>query len=65
MVFAFVVFAVTLLHGVGCSKKSDDSDCRTCKAFGVDNVVDEEVVCSEAEESAFRSKNSGFEISCN
>jgi hypothetical protein len=65
MVFAFVVFAVTTLHGLGCSKKSSDEDCRTCKAFGLDDVEDEEVVCSDAEETAFRNKNSGFEISCN
>ena len=66
MVFAFLVFAITMMHGIGCSKKSgDDEECRTCKAFSVDNVEDEEVVCSDAEETAFRNKNSGLEISCN
>lgn len=64
MVFAFIIFSITLLHGYGCSKKSNDDDCRTCKAFGIDNIEDEETVCSEAEETAFRNKNSGFEISC-
>lgn len=65
MAFAFLVFAITTVHGIGCSKKNnDDGECRTCKAFGVDNVEDEEVVCSDAEETAFRNKNSGFEISC-
>jgi hypothetical protein len=64
MAFAFLCFAITLFHGYGCSKKSDSEECRTCKAYGIDNIEDEETVCSEAEETAFRNKNSGFEISC-
>jgi hypothetical protein len=65
MVFAFLIFSITLIHGSGCKKNTDNEECRTCKAFGVDNVVDEEEVCSDAEETAFRNKNSGLEISCN
>jgi hypothetical protein len=66
MLFAFLIFTITLVHSSGCSKKGDDNgDCRTCKAFGVDGGQDEAKVCSEAEESAFRSKNAGKEISCN
>lgn len=65
MILGFLLFTITMLHGIGCSKKGGDEECRTCKAFGVDAVVDEETVCSEAEETAFRNKNSGFEISCN
>jgi hypothetical protein len=64
MLFAFLIFAITLMHGYGCSKKSDQ-ECRTCQAFGIDGVEDEEEVCSEAEETAFRNANQGKEISCN
>lgn len=65
MIFAFILFTITLIHGSACKKSKDDYECRTCKAFSIDNVEDEEEVCSESEESAFRSKNAGFEISCN
>lgn len=66
MLFAFIIFAITLVHSPGCSKKGDDdAECRTCKAFGIDGIEDEAEVCSEAQESAFRSKNAGKEISCN
>ena len=65
MLFAFIIFAITLVHGSGCSKKNDNEDCRTCKAFGIDGIEDEAEVCSESQESAFRSKNAGKEISCN
>jgi hypothetical protein len=64
MVFAFVVFAVTVMHGVGCKKNTEKEECRTCQAFGVDEIIDEEEVCTDAEEAAFRAKNSGHEISC-
>jgi hypothetical protein len=64
MLFAFVVFAVTMMHGMGCKKSTGDEECRTCKAISVDNIEDEEEVCSESEETAFRNKNSGFEIVC-
>lgn len=64
MVFAFLLFSITLLHGVGCSKKSDDAECRTCKALGLDGIEDEDEICSEAEETAFRNANPGKEIVC-
>jgi hypothetical protein len=53
-----------LIHGVGCSKKSDDYECRTCQALGNDQIEDEEEVCSQAEETAFRNANPGKEIVC-
>ena len=64
MVFAFIIFSVMLVHGVGCSKKSDDGECRTCRALGTDGVEDEAEVCSEAQETAFRNDNPGKEIVC-
>jgi hypothetical protein len=64
MVFAFLLFSLTLIHGVGCKKKTEKEECRKCQAFGIDGVMDEETVCTDAEETAFRNKNSGREISC-
>jgi hypothetical protein len=64
MAFAFLLFSITLIHGVGCSKKNDNDECRTCKAIGFDTIEDEDVVCSEAEETAFRNANPGLEIVC-
>ena len=64
MVFAFLVFAVTMMHGMGCKKKTGEEECRTCQAFGIDGVIDEETVCSDAEEDAFRAKNAGHQVSC-
>jgi hypothetical protein len=65
MVFAFILFSIMLVHGTGCKKNTDkEEECRTCKAFGVDDIIDEETVCSDAEETAFRTKNAGHEIAC-
>jgi hypothetical protein len=63
MLFAFLLFAITTMHGLGCKKNSDE-DCRTCKAFGGSGLEDEETVCSESEETAFRNANQGKEIMC-
>jgi hypothetical protein len=65
VVLAVLFCTIALLHATGCKKSTDKKEeCRTCQAFGVDNVVDEEQVCSDAEEQAFRNKNVGHEIEC-
>ena len=58
------VFLSTIYFGFSCSKKTEEPECKTCRAFSVDGVVDEAEVCSEAEETAFRNDNVGREISC-
>lgn len=65
MAFTFVIFSITLLHGYGCSKKTEDADCSTCKAIGAGGVQDQAEICSEADMSAFHSDNPGTEIICN
>ncbi len=57
----FLVFSVILTTGC---KKNTESDCKTCKAFGIDGLVGEEEVCSDAEEQDFRSEFAGKEITC-
>jgi hypothetical protein len=66
IVFIVLVLSMVVVHSMeACSKnKEEESECKTCKAFGIDGVMDEEEVCSEAEEAAFRSANQGREISC-
>lgn len=54
-------FALTINS---CKKKTEDSTCKTCTAFGVDGQAGKEEVCSEAAEDAFRTKYAGKEISC-
>jgi hypothetical protein len=56
-----ISLSTTVLNA--CSKKKEDANCKTCRAFTVDDVKEEEV-CSEAEETAFRNKYAGREISC-
>jgi hypothetical protein len=64
--FIVLLFSIVVIHGMeACSKnKEEESQCKTCKAFGIDGVMDEEEVCSEAEEAAFRSANPGRQITC-
>jgi len=63
ILFATLVFS-TIYSFTSCSKKTEEPECKTCRAFSVDGVVDETEVCSEAEETAFRNDNAGREISC-
>ena len=67
--FVAVCMMAGLLYtaAAGChKKKSEDGECKFCKAFGLDaNVVDSANVCSESAENAFRSKNAGRQIKCN
>ena len=56
------LFVFTL--STGCKKKTEEKDCKTCKAYGIDGLVGEEQVCTDGEEASFRSKYSGKEISC-
>ena len=60
LISSFFVYALT----TGCKKKTEEKDCKTCKAFGIDGLVGEEQVCTDGEEASFRSKYSGKEISC-
>jgi hypothetical protein len=66
-VAACLIAGVLYTASAGChKKKSDDGECKTCKAFGPDlNLVDSATVCSESAENAFRSKNAGRQIKCN
>ena len=60
-----IIIIIGSIHG--CSKKTEEApadECKTCKAFGIDGLVGEEEVCTDGEESAFRSKYAGKEISC-
>jgi hypothetical protein len=52
------------IHQTGCKKKTEEKECKTCKAYGVDGLVGEEQVCTDSEETSFRSKYAGKEISC-
>jgi len=64
VMLAGMLITIGAVHA--CSKKSDEKNCRTCKALGPDNTIsDEATVCSEAEETAFRNKHAGKEIMCN
>lgn len=64
MLFAFLIFSITLIHGSGCKKSTDNEDCRTCKAIGGSGVQDEAKICTEAEMTTFHSNNPGTEIVC-
>jgi hypothetical protein len=66
--FLIACFIAGILYvGIaGChKKKSDDNECKTCKAFGVDNnQLEEKTVCSDSEEGAFRTKYEGRRVEC-
>lgn len=65
IVLTAIVVAIVIAHSAGsCKKKTEEYECKTCKAFGIDGPVNEEEVCSEAEEAAFRSANPGRQITC-
>jgi hypothetical protein len=64
MAFAFLIFAITLFHGYGCSKKTGNEDCQTCKAIGGSGVQDEAKICTEADMTNFHNDNPGTEIVC-
>lgn len=61
-----MAFSLSLQMGCAKQKEKSDNDCKVCKAYPVDGGQDviTEKVCSESEESAFRNKHSGREISC-
>ena len=67
--FAACFIACLLYAGVaGCHKKKGDDgfDCKFCRAFNGDfQQKDSANVCSESEESSFRSRNTGRQIQCN
>ena len=61
LVSSLFVFILT----TGCKKKTEEvKECKTCKAYGVDGLVGQEQVCTDGEETSFRSKYAGKEISC-
>jgi hypothetical protein len=66
IVLSALVLAIVIAHSAAsCKKKTEEAyECKTCKAFGLDGPVDEEEVCSEAAEAAFRSANPGRQITC-
>lgn len=69
IIFKKLVVAFSLIVAVfyipGCQKKNtDEVACKTCKAFGVDGLIKEEEVCTEAAEASFRNTYAGKEISC-
>jgi hypothetical protein len=51
-------------NSISCKKKTEESSCKTCTAFGIDGQAGKEEVCSDAAEDAFRTKYAGKEISC-
>lgn len=65
MLFAFLIFSLTLIHGSGCKKNTDKDDCQTCRAMGASGIQDEAEICTEADMTTFHNNNPGTEISCN
>ena len=65
---AFLVLSIVfaLLLPIACKKSSTDpQNCKTCKVFGGDNnVIDEEEVCTDKQESDLHSRFPGIEIKC-
>jgi len=57
---------LTVILPIACKKSADDQqNCRTCKVFGVDNnVIDEEKICTDKQESDLHSRFPGREIKC-
>jgi len=63
--FSVIVFLLlSVILTVGCKKKTEEKDCKTCKAWGSAGLEAEEKVCSDAQEEDFRNEFAGKEISC-
>jgi len=57
---------LAVIFPISCKKSSgDQQNCKTCKVFGGDNnVIDEEEVCTDKQESDLHSRFPGREIKC-
>ena len=64
-----LLIVLTVAFQISCAKKSspdEQKNCKTCKVFGGDNnnVLDEEKICSDAQEKALHDRFPGREIKC-
>ena len=61
-----LLILLTVILPIACKKSSgDQQNCKTCKVFGGDNnVIDEEKICTDKQESDLHSRFPGREIKC-